>query len=281
MGIATAFVKFTNKIFKPVVHPFNLQNNKEKTYGMWQYEKGYDTVKLYMDRFTLEEMFKDKRVLDMGCGAAGKSLYYAKQGAKSVTGVDIVDHYKNEAESLANSLGLEDKFSFVVGSAYELPFEDGSFDTVIMNDFMEHVDNPTLAIKEALRLISKGGRIFINFPPYYHPHGAHLTDAVNMPWIHMFMTESALVSAYKDLVKGLPDEEERISLRISKDENGKEYFGYINKMKIGRFKKILAKLDLTPYYYKEVPLRSFFAPLAKLPLLKEVFVKMCVCVLEK
>ena len=52
-------------------------------------------------------------------------------------------------------------------------------------------------------------------------------------------------------------------------------------MTIKRFKKILKKLEITPVYYKEMPLRSFLSPLAKLPFFKEMFVKMAVCVIEK
>ena len=119
------------------------------------------------------------------------------------------------------------------------------------------------------------------FPPYYHPTGAHLSDVVNMPWVHLFFTEKMLVKAYKELVRGLPDEKERCELRISRDENGNEYFGYINKMTLKRFKAILKKLAISPVYYREVPLRSYFKLFAKMPLLKEMFVKMAVCVIEK
>lgn len=83
------------------------------------------------------------------------------------------------------------------------------------------------------------------------------------------------------MVRGLPDEQERISLRISKDENGREYFGYINKMTLKKFRNILKRLSVTPAYYREVPLRWWLAPMAKLPGIKEMFVKMGVCILRK
>lgn len=281
MGLCLPFIKLTNKILPPVVHPFNLQNDEQLTYAQWQYQKGRDTIALFLEKYTPEEMFSGKRVLDMGCGAAGKSLYYASLGAAFVTGVDIVAHYEAEAYKLASDLGLADKFRFVCASAFDLPFEDCSFDVIIMNDFVEHVSDPEGALREAMRLLAPGGRIYINFPPYYHPYGAHLSDAVNMPWIHLLFPEKALVAAYKELIKGLPDEKERLSLRIYTNERGEEYFGYINKMKLKRFKRILASLGLQPVYYREVPLRPYFSILAKLPGLKEIFVKMAVCTLEK
>lgn len=52
-------------------------------------------------------------------------------------------------------------------------------------------------------------------------------------------------------------------------------------MTVKRFKKILKNLEIAPAYYAEVPLRKFLAPLAKAPILKELFIKTVVCVIEK
>lgn len=281
MAISTAIIKFTNKIFPKVVHPFNLQNQGTETYAQWQYRKGGDTIRFFLEARTAEEMFRGRQVLDMGCGAAGKSLYYCSLGAEKVTGVEIVAHYEQEANALAEELGFADRFQFVCASAFELPFPDNSFDTIIMNDFMEHVSDPARTLKEACRLLSPKGAIYINFPPYYHPTGAHLSDVINIPWVHLFFTEKMLVRAYKELVRGLPDERERIALRISTNEKGQEYFGYINRMTLKKFHKILSSLSITPAYYREVPLRPWMKPLVKLPLMKEMFVKMAVCIIEK
>lgn len=281
MSFGVTFVKLTNKIFPPVLHPFNLANDNKMTYAEWQFEKGASTIACYDGVFTPEEMFSGKDVLDMGCGAAGKSLYYASLGANSVTGVDIVARYEAEATALADKLGYADKFKFVCASADALPFPDESFDTVIMNDFMEHVSDPEAALKEARRLIKKDGRIYINFPPYYHPTGAHLSDTIHMPWVHMILSEKQLIAAYKEMVKGLPDEKERLDLRLSVDEDGTERLGYINKMTLKRFSRILKSQGITPIYYREIALRSYFKLFAKMPLLKEMFVKMAVCVIGK
>ena len=270
-----------NKHFKAPIHPFNLQNDGVKTYAEWQFERGADTVKFFTSVYDEKELFFEKKVLDMGCGAGGKSLYYASRGALHVVGVDIVERYKAEAEALADKVGLRDKFTFVCASAYELPYPDASFDTIIMNDFMEHVDNPERALKEGVRLLTPGGRLLVNFPPYYHPWGAHLSDAVYIPWAHMLFSEKSLIEAYKYAVEGLPDGKERIEFRFSKREDGSEYISYINRMTLKRFKKILKESGIKPDYYREVPLRGFLKPLAVLPGIKEMFVKMAVCCLKK
>lgn len=281
MPMATSFIKLTNKIFPKIIHPFNLANDGLKSYAEWQFEKGNDTISCYKEITSPKGMFEGKIVLDMGCGAAGKSLYYVSLGANRVVGVDIVPRYKREAMALAAKLGYEGRFSFVCASADDLPFPNGSFDTVIMNDFMEHVSNPEEALREAHRLIKPDGRIFINFPPYGHPTGAHLSDAINLPWAHLIIPERKLVAAYRELVKDLPDAAERISLRITIDDDGRERLGYINKMTLRRFKDMLRRMNIKPLYYNEIPLRPYLKPLARLPLTKEMFVKMAVVVIGK
>lgn len=281
MSFKVALCKQLNKLFPLPAHPFNLQNQGQKTYGQWQYEKGQDTIAFFLDQVSIETMFKDKIVLDIGCGAAGKSLYYASQGANKVYGLDIVERYREEALALAREKGLEDKFIFVRGDASKAPFKDDYFDTIIMNDAMEHVDNPLQVLDECNRVLKPKGRLYVNFPPYYHPYGAHLSDAMGFPWVHLFFDDGTLIKVYKDLVSPLPDGQQRIDFRISKTPDGKEYFSYINKMTVSRFKKFLRQTGFHIMYYKEIPLRPVFKPLVSIPLVKEMFVKMVVCILEK
>jgi ubiquinone/menaquinone biosynthesis C-methylase UbiE len=268
-------------MFPLPVHPFNLQVEGKKSYAHWQYEKGEQTIKFYLDKMSIEQMFKDKTVLDVACGAAGKTLYYASQGVEKIYGLDIIADYEKQANMLAVEKGLQDVFKFVAGSADLLPFDNDFFDTIIINDGMEHVDQPLEMLYECDRVLKPGGKLFINFPPYYHPFGAHLSDAIGFPWVHLFFNEQTLIKVYKDLVKDLPDGEERINFRISKDARGKEFFSYINKMTISRFNTLLKKTDFKVLYYKEVSLRPLLKPLCGLPVLKETFVKMVVCILEK
>ena len=279
--MGTKLLLALNRRFPLPVHPFNLQNEGKESYAMWQYKRGGDTIGFYRERYSLQEMFQGKQVLDVGCGAGGKTMYYAAQGVEHIVGMDIVPHYQQQAQALAQELGFADRFTFVVGDAAHTDFPDNHFDTIVMNDAMEHVDRPDLVLAEVRRILKPGGRLYVNFPPYYHPFGAHLSDLIGIPWVHLFFSEDTLVAAYKQLCQTVPDGEERIRFRISKNEQGREYFSYINHMTIKRFDRLRAQSGMRQAYYREVPLRGFLAPLAKLPLLKEAFVKMVVCVFEK
>lgn len=270
-----------NRLFKLPVHPFNLQNDGVKSYAMWQYEKGADTLAFFLEKYSLEEMFLDKTVLDIGCGAGGKTMFYASKGVKSIVGMDVVAHYKEESEQLADQLGFRDRFTFVCRDAADTGFPENSFDTIIMNDAMEHVDKPEEVLAECARILKPGGRLFVNFPPYNHPFGAHLSDLIGMPWVHLFFTDETLIEGYKELCKTVPDGDQRIAFRISKRDDGSEYFSYINKMTLKRFAGIKARCPMAVEYYHEAPLRSIVKIPAKLPFFKEFFVKMAVCVFRK
>ncbi|UFJ39138.1 class I SAM-dependent methyltransferase [Brevibacillus humidisoli] len=281
MSLASSLLLAINKLFPLPVHPFNLANDGKMTYTEWQFQKGDQTIQFFLPYHSQQQMFAGKTVLDIGCGGGGKTCYYATFGPQEIVGIDIVPHYAEEGNAFAREKGLADVARFLTADASAMPFDDNSFDTIIMNDAMEHVDNPEATLEECFRVLKPGGHLYINFPPYFHPYGAHLSDAIGIPWVHSLFSEKTLIESYKRLVEPLPDGPERISFRISRKDQGEEYFSYINKMTIARFRRIQQGVAHPAVYEREVPLRPQLAALAKLPGLREYFVKMVVCVYQK
>lgn len=272
-------LKMINHLFPLPAHPFNMQERCEKSYAAWQYEKGGETIRRYLKYTSVPDMLKGKTVLDVGCGAGGKALYYASQGAKKVIGIDVVEKYRGEALALAESLGIQN-FEFHTYNAARTPFGAHTFDAAMMNDVMEHVSEPEAVLSEMYRILKPGGRLYINFPPYMHPFGAHLSDAIGIPWVHAFFSDTTLIAAYKELVVDKPDGLERIRFCIGTDGSGRAYFSYINKMTVKRFNAIKNNAGFAVGYYEEVPLRKALRPLCIGPL-REYLTKTVVCVLER
>ena len=273
-------LRFINHFFPRPVHPFNLRNESEFTYADWQFEKAHDTLTFYLEQYSIADMFEGKRVLDFGCGEAGKSIYYAGLGAKQVVGVDIVAEYEERAMRFARKHDCSN-FQFICSDVTSLPVLPDQFDTIIMNDFMEHVSEPEKTLRETMRILRPGGRAFINFPPYYHPFGAHLQDEIGVPWVHVLFDEQTYIGVYQSLVQDLPDGEERIRLRFTMGEDGLDHLTYINHMTIKRFEKMLERLAIVPEYYHTTPLRPWLAPLAKTTACREYLSKMVTCVILK
>jgi ubiquinone/menaquinone biosynthesis C-methylase UbiE len=58
----------------------------------------------------------------------------------------------------------------VVGSVYELPFEDGEFDMVLCMVVMEHLEDPKQAILEMKRVLKPHGKILVSVPFMFPMH---------------------------------------------------------------------------------------------------------------
>ncbi|MBI2994534.1 MAG: methyltransferase domain-containing protein [Gammaproteobacteria bacterium] len=51
-----------------------------------------------------------------------------------------------------------------------LPFDAGSFDTIILSDVLEHVPEPVRLWSEMARILAPGGKLIMNVPFYYCVH---------------------------------------------------------------------------------------------------------------
>jgi SAM-dependent methyltransferase len=102
-----------------------------------------------------------QRVLDVGC-SEGATLFHLGEPEGAV-GVDLFEAKLEFARARLPSC------RFVQGSAYQLPFEGGSFDHVLVRDVIHHLDRPERALVECRRVLAPGGRIDVLEPCRYNP----------------------------------------------------------------------------------------------------------------
>jgi len=87
----------------------------------------------------------------------------------------------------------------VVGDAHRLPFRNGIFDCVFAFNVFEHLENPRLAAAEILRVLKKGGSLFIHtaFLQPLHEGPFHFYNATEYgvrSWFKEFEVEKCHVS---------------------------------------------------------------------------------------
>lgn len=105
------------------------------------------------------------RVLDAACGLGyGSYLIRHLSEAGDVVGIDGSQYAIDYASTSFAS--VQAKLSFSVGMLPEAlaAHEDGSFDTIISFETLEHVENPTALVAEFTRLLSPGGRLIVSVP---------------------------------------------------------------------------------------------------------------------
>jgi 2-polyprenyl-3-methyl-5-hydroxy-6-metoxy-1,4-benzoquinol methylase len=98
------------------------------------------------------------RVLDVGCRYGSLTRTYVSDN--EVVGVDV----DREALEQAAALGIEPVWA---DAAEELPFEDESFDVVVLGELLEHLPMPERTVFEARRVLRKGGRLVGSVPNAY------------------------------------------------------------------------------------------------------------------
>ncbi len=98
------------------------------------------------------------RLLDMGCGHV--PLYGVYRDLVQET---ICIDWEN---TLHSSIHLD----FAVDLGGKQPFENGSFDAILLTDVLEHLAEPAVALCEAGRILRLGGKLIIGVPFFYWIH---------------------------------------------------------------------------------------------------------------
>jgi ADP-heptose:LPS heptosyltransferase/SAM-dependent methyltransferase len=125
----------------------------------WEYVYALDQIDRHATR-------KGKmRVLDVGAGRGALSLHFADLGHEShICDLGYSVHSHNGREYGATFLeSLAGRVDFRFGSAFNLPYESGSFDAVVCISVVEHLQFKQLALREMLRVLRPGGLLVLTF----------------------------------------------------------------------------------------------------------------------
>ena len=215
-----------------------------------------------MHYYTPHISFFGKKILDIGCGDAWKTIHYVKYSGK-VVGVDI-----NKMLIKRGYQKTKNDIAILAADACHLPFKSAEFDIVISNDAVEHIKETSEAIAEMKRTVSEDGYICINFgPTWKSPFGAHLGffEFFSFPWMHLVFS----IPSIKAMLIKLGKFRER------------EYCQFIDlsRLTITKFQNILAQHHLRKLRFELVTFPPFGFTL-KTPL-REYFATQVISILKK
>src|SRR5215211_787229 len=152
------------------------------------------------------------RVLDIGCGLGA---YVANFGrfTDEAYGMDVDPPRVQEGRR--RGIG-----SLMLAAAESLPFADGTFDLIVLNEVIEHVSDDRATLREAMRVLRPGGRVVIYAPNRLYPfetHGVYLGRRYifgNIPLVNWLPgplrrrlaphARAYLHGDFRRLVRGLP-----------------------------------------------------------------------------
>ena len=126
---------------------------------------------------------KDSLVLEAGCGVGAQTKILATKNPDSnFISVDLSEDSIREAKGMIKSLGINN-VELMQADIYNLPFNDETFDSVIICFVLEHLHNPTQALNELKRVLKKGGTIVAiegdHGSTFFHPDSKYAYSAIN------------------------------------------------------------------------------------------------------
>lgn len=158
-----------------------------------KYVHGYserETLRLNDQAATLDDIIhndsifsKDSLVLEAGCGVGAQTkIIAAKNPDSNFISVDLSEDSIREAKGIIKSLGITN-VEFRQADIYNLPFKEGTFDSVIICFVLEHLQNPIQALKETKRVLKKGGTMIAiegdHGSTFFYPDSKYAYSAIN------------------------------------------------------------------------------------------------------
>jgi ubiquinone/menaquinone biosynthesis C-methylase UbiE len=101
---------------------------------------------------------KGDKLLDIGCGSGNAMTYFAENVGCLTKGIEKRKEYITLAKKPQD---------IIVSDAESLPFEDKSFNKVVIIHVIGHIEDPVKALVEARRVIKDNGKLGIITPNKY------------------------------------------------------------------------------------------------------------------
>ena len=137
------------------IHDLEISTHAPGTPGFFADLDQYHFEKLHhLLRLIDFNAWKDKDVLDIGCGAGVEVVRFARAGARMV-GVDIADSAVALTRQNLAQQGLTARVEVADGEA--LPFPDNSFDFVFAHGVIQYTNDDRALAREVRRVLRPGG----------------------------------------------------------------------------------------------------------------------------
>jgi len=149
----------------------------------------------------------EKQLLEVGSGDGGCAAAFYRAGCR-VTAMDIDERLVRIAGEFNEREGLDIHVSRGdVCDRNSEAFQRGPFDIIMLRDVIEHIAEPAAALNILKDVLGPGGILFVVFPPYYSPFGAHqqilpVKKKFRVPYNKLPFIQLLPDSAFLSIVKG-------------------------------------------------------------------------------
>lgn len=130
--------------------------------GRQVYDRGYTDnyfFKYLSEKYFFADIYKAVKpgdtILDLGCGGGNIARNLSEKLDINLVNLDISENALRHAARCGRV-----KSFYVQASSFTLPFADSTFDCIIADAFLHHIDDISHILREAKRVLKKGGTFF-------------------------------------------------------------------------------------------------------------------------
>jgi SAM-dependent methyltransferase len=155
---------------------------------IWNWET--PTGKIRWDRrvrMLTDSLKSGMKVLEIGCGTG----FFTKEIIKKPVQLTAIDISPDLIEVARKNI-LDSNVEFIIENAYQMAFDDQTFDAVIGSSVLHHLD-VNLALKEIYRVLKPGGYIAFTEPNMMNPQ---IALQKNIPALKKTLGDSPDESAF-------------------------------------------------------------------------------------
>jgi SAM-dependent methyltransferase len=110
----------------------------------------FTTIMNILRSLSLEEV----KILDLGCGLGWYTEKLSEFG--QVTGIDL------SPEAIAKAKARVPHITFLAGDIYQMPLPEATFDVVVSQEVLSHVENQAKYIERAAKVLKSGGYLILS-----------------------------------------------------------------------------------------------------------------------
>jgi SAM-dependent methyltransferase len=147
-------------------------SKNDQYYFGYQYGLGVQYIAPYLLKRDVKLV--GASICEIGCGEGGVLAALADEGAQYSLGIDIRQEAIDRAKHIFQILAINSDFHIHDITSSETPGAwRERFDFVTLRDVIEHLDDTEKSLRHVMDFLKPGGHLYIVFPPYYSPYGAH------------------------------------------------------------------------------------------------------------
>jgi len=124
---------------------------------------GHNSIIRTFNKFVGQRLSRGHKVIDLGCGGGAFTRRFFRDAASECFGLDISFGLIQAAS------GYSSNVRFLVGDMENLCLKNDCFDLVVFSGVLHHFPNITAILREAYRILKKGGCVLSYDPNIRNP----------------------------------------------------------------------------------------------------------------